>query len=198
MDSNPEHRDNTRFPYEAPLTLENLEVGELHGARMINYSDTGLYFESDYVMQLGTELYIGITNSPYAAESDVYECYLAEIKWRKPLIKSSYYYGYGARYLELKPVAKERFKSHELRKHPRKRCSIPIKFTSQNQIHQGEIKDISLGGIFLKTANNVAVGQKLHLAIPIRKKGKVIKRSGKIVWSNQIGVGIKFQHNADR
>ena len=192
MDSNPEHRDNTRFPHEAPLTLENLEIGELHGARMFNFSDTGLYFESDYVIQPGTELYIGIANSPYAAEPDVYECYRAEVKWRKPLIKSSYYYGYGVKYLELKPVEKKHYKGRELRKNPRKKCSIPIKYVAQNNIHQGEIKDVSLGGIFLKTANNVTVGQKLHLAIPIRKKGKVIKRSGKIVWVNQAGVGIKF------
>ncbi|MGD8521523.1 MAG: PilZ domain-containing protein [Desulfobacterales bacterium] len=198
MDSNPEHRDNTRFPHEAPLTLENLEAGELHSARMFNFSDTGLYFESDYVMQPGTELYIGITNSPYAADPDVYECYLAEIKWRKPLIKSSFYYGYGARYLEFKPVEKKRFNGRELREHPRKKCSIPIKFAMQNKIHQGEIKDISLGGIFLKTANNVKVGQRLRLAIPIRKKGKVIKRSGKIVWSNKVGVGIKFQQTAGK
>ena len=198
MDSNTEQRDNTRFPHEAPLTLENFEIGELHGARMFNYSDTGLYFESDYVMQTGTELFIGITNSPYAPKPNVYECYRAEIKWRKPLKKSSFYYGYGARFLDLKPVANKRLKGRELRKHPRQKCSIPVKFTAQNQIQHGEIRNISLGGIFLKTFNNITVGQKLLLAIPIRKKGKVIKRSGKIVWSNQSGVGIKFQHMAKR
>jgi Tfp pilus assembly protein PilZ len=95
-------------------------------------------------------------------------------------------------------VEKKRFNGRELREHPRKKCSIPIKFAMQNKIHQGEIKDISLGGIFLKTANNVKVGQRLRLAIPIRKKGKVIKRSGKIVWSNKVGVGIKFQQTAGK
>jgi hypothetical protein len=30
------------------------------------------------------------------------------------------------------------------------------------------------------------------LAIPVRKKGKIVKRAGKIVWSDQTGVGIEF------
>ncbi len=192
MSPNPEQRDKTRFAYEAPITLENNEIGLMHGARMFNFSAEGLYFESDYLVQPGTQLFIGITNSPYASDTDVYECYRAEIKWRKSLKKSSFYYGYGARYLEMDPVKTQGPKPSDLRKYPRKPCSIPIKYITKNDISQGEIKNISLGGIFLKTTDNVVVGQRLNLAIPVRKKGKIVKRAGKIVWSDQTGVGIEF------
>jgi hypothetical protein len=192
MSSNPEQRDKTRFPHETPITLENLEIGLLHGARMLNFSAEGMYFESDYLFQPRTELYIGVTNSPYADDADVYECYRAEIRWRKSLKKSSYYYGYGVRYLELKPVETHPSEASDLRKHPRRPCDIPVKYITKHDIYQGEAKNISLGGIFLKTENEVEIGQQLNLAIPVRKKGKIIKRTGKIVWSNQTGVGIKF------
>ena len=192
MNLNPEQRDKTRFPHETPITLENFEIGLLHGARMLNFSAEGLYFESDYLFQPRTELFIGISNSPYAEDADVYECYRAEIRWRKSLKKSAYYYGYGAKYLEMDPVKRQGPKPSDMRKHPRKLCSIPIKYITKNDIFQGEIRNISLGGIFLKTSNKVLVGQRLNLAIPVRKKGKIVKRAGKIVWSDQTGVGVEF------
>jgi Tfp pilus assembly protein PilZ len=193
MNSNPEQRDKTRFPHETPITLENFEIGLLHGARMLNFSAEGLYFESDYVLERGTELFIGITNSPYADEPDVYECYRAQIRWRKPLKKSSFYYGYGVKFLELQPETPNIRRGRNLRKHPRKSCAVPIKYVTKNQILQGEIRNISLGGIFLKTPHTVPVGQRLSLAIPVRKKGKIIKKTGRIVWADHDGVGIEFQ-----
>jgi Tfp pilus assembly protein PilZ len=155
-----------------------------------------MYFESDYVLERGTELYIGITNSPYADEPNVYECYRAQIRWRKPLKKSSFYYGYGVKFLELQPEPPNARRGRNLRKHPRKPCELPIKYVTKNQILQGEISNISLGGIFLKTAHKLPVGQRLSLAIPVRKKGKIIKRTGKIVWASHDGVGIEFQQSA--
>lgn len=195
MDSNPEQRDKTRFSHESAITLENYEIGLMHGARMLNFSAEGMYFESDYVLERGTEVFIGITNSPYADDPNVYECYRAQIRWRKPLKKSSYYYGYGAKFLDLQAEPPNSRRGRNLRKHPRKSCAVPIKYVTKNQILQGEIRNISLGGIFLKTSHNMPVGQRLSLAIPVRKKGKIIKRSGKIVWANNDGVGIEFQQS---
>jgi Tfp pilus assembly protein PilZ len=193
MESNPEQRDNTRFHHEAPIKLENFEIGVFHGARMFNYSEGGLYFESDYLISPGTELFIGINNSPYAQEPSVYECYRAEIRWRKPLRRSSYYYGYGAKFIENLSTDKDADAGSDLRKHSRKDCTIPVRYAATDKIYQGEIKNISYGGIFLKTSHPVSIGQRLHLAIPVRKKGKVFKCSGKIVWSNPTGVGVEFQ-----
>ena len=195
MDSNLERRDKTRFPHQTPITLENFEIGLLHGARMFNFSAEGMYFKSDYILERGTELFIGITNSPYANEADVYECYRAQIRWRKPLKNSAFHYGYGAKFMEMKPEAANIRREQNLRKHPRKSCTIPIKYVTKNQILQGEIKNISLGGIFLRTPHDLSVGQRLSLAIPVRKKGKIIKRIGSIAWTNHDGVGIEFQQS---
>ena len=51
MNDNTERRDKTRFPHEAPVTLENEEMGQLHGVRMYNYSNTGIYFETNFYLQ---------------------------------------------------------------------------------------------------------------------------------------------------
>ena len=198
MNSNPEKRDNTRFDYQAPIVLEDAKFGILQGARMFNYSDFGLYFETDHFLAPGTDIYIGIPNSPYTPDPDVYERYHTIIKWRKPLKESSFYYGYGIRFLDTDPLDRPIERGIESRKHQRKDCSLYVKYAVHHKIYPGEIKNISVGGIFLKTNENdgLDVGQSLQLAIPNRKKGNVIKRYARITWSNHSGFGIEFQRNS--
>ncbi len=198
MNSNPEKRDNTRFDYQAPIVLEDAKFGILQGARMFNYSDFGLYFETDHFLAPGTDIYIGIPNSPYTPNRDVYERYHALIKWRKPLKESSFYYGYGIRFLEADPMNRPIKRGIESRRHPRKPCSLYVKYAVRRKIYPGEIKNISLSGAFIKTNENdgLDVGQPLQLAIPNRKKGNVIKRVAKVIWSSHKGLGVEFQRNA--
>jgi hypothetical protein len=195
MNSNPEQRNNTRFDYQAPIVLEDAKFGILQGARMFNYSDFGLYFETDHFLAPGTDIYIGIPNSPYTPDSDIYERYHAIIKWRKPLKESSFYYGYGVRFLDADPLDRPIKRGIESRRYPRKACSLYVKYAVQRKIYPGEIKNISLGGVFLKTNENdgLDVGQQLQLAIPNRKKGSVIKRHARVTWSNNSGFGVEFQ-----
>ncbi|MCK7504471.1 MAG: hypothetical protein MZV70_10560 [Desulfobacterales bacterium] len=63
---NPEHRSAVRLTHDSPVRLEQNEVGILHEARMFNYSSSGLYFESDYYLVPGTEIFIGLKSSPFA------------------------------------------------------------------------------------------------------------------------------------
>ena len=198
MNSNPEKRDNTRFNYQAPIVLEDAKFGILQGARMFNYSDFGLYFETDHFLAPETDIYIGIPNSPYAPDPDIYERYHAVIKWRKPLKESSFYYGYGVRFLDADPMDRPIKRGIESRRYPRKACSLYVKYAVQRTIYPGEIKNISLGGVFLKTNENdgLDVGQQLQLAIPNRKKRSVIKRYARVTWSNHSGFGLEFQRNA--
>jgi PilZ domain len=200
MSSNPEKRDNTRFDYQAPIVLEDAKFGILQGARMFNYSDFGLYFETDHFLAPGTDIYVGIPNSPYSPDPDVYERYHALIKWRKPLKKSSFYYGYGVRFLETDPLDRPIERGIESRKYPRKPCSLDVKYAVQKQIFPGEINNISLGGVFLKTSQNdgLDVGQRFRLAILNRKKGHVIKRDARVIWSNRGGFGVEFQRVAKK
>ena len=200
MSTNPEKRDNTRFDYQAPIVLEDAKFGILQGARMFNYSDFGLYFETDHFLAPGTDIYVGIPNSPYSNDPDIYERYHALIKWRKPLKKSSFYYGYGVRFLETDPLDQPVERGIESRKHPRKPCLLTAKYAVQKQIFPGEVSNISLGGVFLKTSQNdgLDVGQRFRLAILNRKKGNVIKRDAKVVWSNRNGFGVEFQRPATK
>ena len=200
MSSNPEKRDNTRFDYQAPIVLEDAKFGVLQGARMFNYSDFGLYLETDHFLAPGTDIYVGIPNSPYAPDPDIYERYHTVIKWRKPLKKSSFYYGYGVRFLEADPLDRPIERGLESRKHPRKLCSLDVKYAVQNQIFPGIIKNISLGGVFLASNQNdsLEVGQRFKLAILNRKRGKVIKRDGKVIWSNRSGYGTEFQQRVKK
>jgi len=200
MNSNPEKRDNTRFDYQAPIVLEDAKFGILQGARMFNYSDFGLYFETDHFLAPGTDIYIGIPNSPYTPDPDVYERYHAEIKWRKPLKESSFYYGYGARFLQMDPLDRPIERGIESRKHPRKQCALYVKYAVQRKIFPGEVKNISPSGVFLKTNENdgLDVGQQFRLAIPNRKKGNVIKRHARVIWSSRNGFGVEFQRNAGK
>ena len=195
MSSNPEKRDNTRFDYQAPIVLEDAKFGVLQGARMFNYSDFGLYFETDHFLAPETDIYVGIPNSPYAPDPDIYERYHTLIKWRKPLKKSSFYYGYGVRFLETDPLDRPIERGIESRKHPRKLCSLDVKYAVQKQIFPGEVRNISLGGVFLRTNQNASldVGQRLKLAVLNRKRGNVIKRNAKVIWSNRSGFGVEFQ-----
>jgi hypothetical protein len=200
MNSNPEKRDNTRFDYQAPIVLEDAKFGILQGARMFNYSDFGLYFETDHFLAPGTDIYIGIPNSPYTPDPDVYERYHTIIKWRKPLKESSFYYGYGIRFLDTDPLDRPIERGIESRRHPRKSCSLYVKYAVQRKIYPAEINNISLGGVFLKTNENdgLGIGQQFQLAIPNRKKGNVIRRYARVIWSNRNGFGVEFQQNAGK
>ena len=102
---NHENRTSVRFTHDSTISLEQNEVGILHEARMFNYSSSGLYFESDFYLIPGTEIFIGLKSSPFTSAPGVYECYRSAIQWRKYLENSVFDYGYG---VELKGKAPSR------------------------------------------------------------------------------------------
>ena len=68
------------------------------------------------------------------------------------------------------------------------------------KIYPGEVKNISLSGLFLKTdeKDGLEVGAPVQLAIPNRKKGNVIRRYARVIWSNRNGFGVEFQRIAKK
>ena len=192
MSSNPENRNKTRFAHESKITLESTEVGFRRDARMYNFNDFGIYFESDYRLQPETEIFVGISDSPFASEPDVYERYRGIVKWRKVLKRSSYYYGYGVKLLE---EASEAAKSHQhdgTREHLRKDAAIPVKYEVDNQSYEGITENVSRGGVFINTLYPIAVGQIVKLEIPLKRKGKFARLTGQVTRSNIRGFGVKF------
>jgi Tfp pilus assembly protein PilZ len=193
MNSNLENRDKTRFEHESAITLENQKSGIQRGARMYNYSDCGLYIEADHLLEPESEIRIGIANSPFASEPDKYESYRGIVKWRRPLKRSAYYYGYGVEIIEDKAAGQNLEDSYSgSREHPRIDYVTPVKYESDNQTYEGTTENVSTGGVFIKTRDPIAVGQTVTIEIPIKKKGKIKRLRGKVTWSTRNGFGAKF------
>ena len=192
MNSNAENREKTRFPHESKVTLESNEIGFQRDARMYNFSDFGIYFESDYRLQPGSEIFVGISDSPFAAEPDIYERYRGIVKWRKTLKRSSYYYGYGVELVEDAPKPPPGRQYDGTREHPRKDAEIPVKFEVDHQKYEGITENVSSGGVFINTLYPISVGQIVKLEIPLKRKGKIARLTGKVTRTNYRGFGVKF------
>ena len=195
MAPNLEKRKKTRINHLCAVTIEDLNVGLIYEAQMMNYSENGLYFESDKLLKPGEGIFIGIENSPIKSFEDTYECYRARIIWRKKLTTSPFYYGYGARYTvnynKLKLKISDFQEWEDIRRHKRKPYSKPVFLATADRVFEGFAENISPAGVFIKTNENIAAGQVVTLGIPLRKKKKA-KVKGRVVWSNLEGFGIKF------
>ena len=97
MQSNPENTDTPRFEHESTVMIENYPSGQYHEGRMFNYSRTGMYFESDFEPPVGTDIFIGIEDSPYSSDHDVRR---AKVMWCQRLSDNAsyFYYGVGVKY----------------------------------------------------------------------------------------------------
>jgi len=195
MVENPENRDNARIRYKSPVTIENLKAGIIYQARMLDFSKYGLYFETDSLLRLGEEVFIGIEYSPYADSRDTYECVRAKIMWRRELPTSYFKYGYGVRYSI--DYDKQRSQHTNLkivedqRKHHRKPYFKSIVYATKNHLKKAITKNISPSGVFIETDDTLRDGQLITLAIPL-KKAKTARIKAKVVWSSPNGFGVMF------
>jgi hypothetical protein len=194
MASNSEHRSNTRFKHAASITLEDFERGLFRDAKMYNFSDTGLYFEADFLIEPETEIFIGIENSPLASKGNTYECYRGTVKWRKTLEESAYTYGYGVQFYEI-GINDDGGEISDLdsRKYPRQACSLPVSYEAGDTTEQAVVRNVSRGGLFVRSRKPTTVGQKLSLEIRLNKKRKVVKLTGIVTRTNHDGFGVEFQ-----
>jgi len=98
MAAETDHRLDIRIKHKAEIQFENYYSGSAYyKAKMYNYSLGGMYFEADYAPLPGTEIYIGVKNSPYDAGADGYH---AQIRWRRQLQSEAtpHQYGVGVKY----------------------------------------------------------------------------------------------------
>jgi hypothetical protein len=154
-----------------------------------------MYFETDILLQPGTEIYLGIENASNAPFVDEFECKLAEIIWRKKLERSFYKYGYGIKFIsDIKPKeqkSENKREGIEERKYPRRPSSNSVHYAANNQILKGTSENISISGILIKTKNKLSVGQTVILSLPSKTK-KRFQIKGEVVWSDEEGFGVKF------
>jgi len=194
--NNPERRSKARLTLVAPVNIKDIRTGATYTARMFNYSNTGLYFESDSLINPGTPVQVGIRRAPYERGSSDYSCHRGVIAWRDKLPEDShFYYGYGVKFAsghESREAADEdRRPAENHRKHARKPLKKPIRFSDEKRVFKGWTGDISPAGVFINSSHRFRSGQMITLAIP-DKDGKDILIRGRVVWSNENGFGVKF------
>lgn len=193
---NPERRAKVRLTHVAPITIKDMGTGATYTARMFNYSETGIYFECDGLINPGTAVYIGIRRARYEKSPSDYTCYSGIITWRGKLPEDShFYYGYGLQFAcspeSIDDGANHRKPAKNSRKHPRKPLKKRIRFSDEKGVFKGWTSDISLSGAFVNSTHGFRPGQIITLAIP-DKDGNDILIRGQVVWSNERGFGVKF------
>ena len=76
---------------------EHFGSGRYFEGKMLNYSRGGMYFESNFAPEIGTEIFIGVENSPYTSGHDVYR---AKVIWHFKLQdpEAVFSHGVGVKY----------------------------------------------------------------------------------------------------
>ena len=90
-----EKRSSPRFDHAAAVRIEDPQTGKRHDAMMVNYSEEGMYIESDSHFSSGIQIKIGIKNSPYASVPETIESFQGLILWRAAVEHSFFQFGYG-------------------------------------------------------------------------------------------------------
>lgn len=196
MDNRIEKRHHERKKIQKLVILESLQAGVNADSRMVNSSDSGLYFESDQLLLPGSEFFIRIENFPHS-QTETYICHHAKIKWGKRLQNTHFAYGYGAEYLivsnqqnSTEPDADE---VKELRKYPRKPCAKPASLGYGKKLVDGFINDISRNGCFIENTEFLDTGQILDLVISETRFSKNNRLQVEVMRLSPIGVGVRFK-----
>ena len=200
-------RKSDRYAHNSNVILKNSELGSSFRGELFNFSDEGFYFETDEFMCPGTDIYIGLLNSPYSQRPNTYDCRRISIKWSKRLIDSGYKYGYGAEQVEFNHGAFEKVpmdkggrqdkitrindNGRHRRKHDRKSFIASVYFVSENQYYRGIIENMSRGGFFIRTREVLRKGQLLSITIPGTRfnDGTMIK--AEVMRVQRGGIGVK-------
>jgi hypothetical protein len=95
-----EKRRSPRFDHASQVRIKVPQSEKLHNAMMVNYSKDGIYIESDSQLNCGTQVKIGIKNSPYAGSPDTVEYFRGIILWCQELDNSFYQFGYGVQLIK--------------------------------------------------------------------------------------------------
>ena len=66
-----------------------------------------------------------------------------------------------------------------------------IFFTTKSGLYEGEIKNYSKTGLFIKTQEDLALGDFITVALPYIE-GKQIKFQAQILWRNTEGYGVEL------
>lgn len=219
-----ERRKQKRIKYEAYISHDILSDEIIHGDKMFNFSQDGLYFESDQNIHPGDDIYIGIGYHPHHTDDSIQLLFGVEVVWRKDLQDSPYRYGFGTKFItsnnslvkkvdignsllkkaKMAKFEKQSLSGHDMkaesdsRKHPRRPCKKLLIFTYKNQQHKGLVTSISRGGAFLKTESKLFLGEIINLVIQKYKNSNDLNVKGWIVRSTSQGIGVSFDRRSGK
>ncbi|UCH23781.1 MAG: PilZ domain-containing protein [Deltaproteobacteria bacterium] len=77
-------------------------------------------------------------------------------------------------------------------------CFLAVDYQAEDSKHTKHILDISTGGVFIETIEPIAVGQEITLNFAFPESQEPLKVSGKIIWRNPKGIGVKFTGITDQ
>jgi Tfp pilus assembly protein PilZ len=71
-------------------------------------------------------------------------------------------------------------------------CLIAVDYATQKRAYQDFMQDLSKGGVFIETREPLNIGEALSLTFSVPKSDSHFKIAGKIVRSDEKGVGVEF------
>ena len=84
--------------------------------------------------------------------------------------------------------------SDNRRQHTRKTCSISLSYKTENRPYkEASIIDISSGGVFIKTDEDLAIGETITLKVKYLSVQEPFTVKGKVVNKKIDGVSVKFE-----
>ena len=81
----------------------------------------------------------------------------------------------------------------EKRKSPRTPYEIAIDYSAHNRIFTDHLVDIGRGGVFIRTEEKFATGQKIVLTIPLDPIASELQFEGEVIRKNDNGIGVRFE-----
>ena len=214
VDFSTERRQHRRFDYEAEITHDILAHNNIFKGKLHNISKDGLYFESDQTIFPGEEVFIKFEDQQDWSNRDdmAHLPFGVEIVWQNDLSDSSFRYGYGASFIDISDSLLKSLKIPEIeqeyrrdgnldaekdpREYPRRKYCKPLLLIYKNRKYKAEFKNISRGGVFIKSEIRFTVGKQIRIAVPGSKIRKDYKLKGWIVRISKEGFGVKFDRQS--
>ena len=209
-----ERRKHKRHQYEAYISHDILSPEVKPAGKIYNFSQQGLYFESNHDILPLEEVFVEIIDHITSSGTEQELLFDVEVIWRKKLPDAPFRYGYGARFKFTDESIEHKIKSAgprkpplpipppeledktEAREFPRKRCHQSVVFNHGTRVCRGWVTDISRGGAFIRTQSKFSLGHKIIIVITGDKAIKNLQRPGWIVRVNSEGFGVSFNRRS--
>ena len=81
----------------------------------------------------------------------------------------------------------------EKRRYPRRPFLMPLAYAAEGKSHRDSAQNISVGGMYITTEEDLAINQKITMIIPLFSFEDPVKITGKIVWRDANGIGVQFE-----